>query len=104
MKLIVAIAFAAASLSSFTYAQTRGQQGVEVKKQTANSGPQKVIETPATRKKEEKQKWTDGMNTKRYPTTDHRPRDEYGAPVPNPPEGQGTNSATDAMRAADKKH
>jgi hypothetical protein len=104
MKLTASVVLIGLLVSTASFAQSSGDKGVEVKKQTANSGPQKVVETPATRKKEADQKWTDGVNTKRHPSTDTRPRDEYGVPVPQPISGQGTNSSTDAMRAADKKH
>jgi hypothetical protein len=63
---------------------------VETKKQTANSAPQTVHETERSLKKEQDQRWNDGMNTKRAP--DPRKRDEYGAPKVSPPEGQGTDN------------
>ncbi|HEY4093274.1 MAG TPA: hypothetical protein VGN46_17315 [Luteibacter sp.] len=41
------------------------------------------------------------MNTTH--SRDPRKKDEYGSPVPSTPKGQGTNSSTDAQRAADAK-
>jgi Ni/Co efflux regulator RcnB len=78
-------------------------QQVETKSQTANSAPQKTSDTPRSRQQGQKQHWNDAMNTKN--TKDPREKDEYGTPVPPQTKGQGTNSSTDAQRAADpKKH
>jgi|GEM_PF-4808067 len=98
----VAAAFALACTG--VYAQAQDGKGIEVKKQTAASSPQTVVETPRSRDEEKEHHVLDATNTKRYPTDHSLPRDGYGVPVPQPPPGQGTNSSTDAMRAADKKH
>lgn len=91
------------SAPMLAFAQDRPGKPVEVKRQTANSAPQKVVETPETRQNEANQHLTDGLNTKKG-SGDPRDRDEYGTPRPDPVKGQGTDSSTDAMRAADKKH
>jgi hypothetical protein len=90
------------SLPLLAYGQEEAGHTAEVKKQTANSAPQTVVETPATRKKEANEHLTDGLNT----TGDRNkgPRDAYGTPRPEPLKGQGTNTSTETMRAADKKH
>lgn len=103
MKIVMHAAVVCALLCTSVYAQETGN-GVEVKKQTANSGAQTVVETPKTREAESEQHLTDGMNTKRNQKPPSGPRDSYGVPVPKPVEGQGTNSSTETMRAADKKH
>jgi hypothetical protein len=96
---VIALALACTS----AHGQQRADEQTEVKKQTANSAPQTVIETPTTRERERQQRLTDGLNTKRA-APDPRQKDEYGTPKPDTPPGQGTNSSTDAVRAADAKH
>ena len=91
----------ALSMPLTAFAQDDAGKGVEVKKQTANSGAQTVVETPATRRREANEHITDPVTTRKG-SGDPRPRDAYGTPVPKPIKGQGTNSSTDAMRAADK--
>ncbi|MGN6480540.1 hypothetical protein [Luteibacter sp.] len=76
---------------------------IESKSQTANSAPQMVNETADSKKHEQNQHWNDAVNTTH--SRDSRKKDEYGSPVPATPKGQGTNTSTDAQRAADaKKH
>ena len=104
MKAVIHAAVVCALSCTSVYAQDQAGNGVEVKKQTANSGAQTVVETPKTRKAESEQHLTDGMNTKRNQKPPSGPRDSYGVPVPKPVEGQGTNGSTETMRAADKKH
>jgi hypothetical protein len=74
---------------------------IESKSQTANSAPQTVNETANSKQHEQKQHWNDAMNTTH--SRDPRQKDEYGSPVPSTPKGQGTNTSTDAQRAADAK-
>lgn len=104
MKAVMHVAMVSALLCTSAYAQQQMGDGVKVKKQTANSASQTVVETPKTRKVESQQHVTDAMNTNRNQKPPEGPRDSYGVPVPKPPAGQGTNGSTDAMRAADKKH
>ncbi|QWT22382.1 hypothetical protein KPL74_10370 [Bacillus sp. NP157] len=75
---------------------------IETKTQTANTGRQTVHETPRSVEHGKQQHWSDAMNTQGQ--KDPRRKDEYGTPVPEAPKGQGTNSSTDAQRAADVKH
>lgn len=74
---------------------------IETKSQTANSAPQTVRETAASKEHEQNEHWNDPMNTTH--SRDPRKKDEYGSPVPSTPKGQGTNSSTDAQRAVDAK-
>ena len=104
MKAVMHVAVVSALLGTSAFAQEHSGGGVEVKKQTANSGAQTVVETPETRKAESEQRLTDGMNTNRNQRPQSGPRDSYGVPVPKPIAGQGTNGSTETMRAADKKH
>jgi hypothetical protein len=108
MKAVMHVALVSALLCTSmyvsVYAQEQSSRGVQIKKQTADSAPQTVVETPKTRKAERKQHLTDGTNTTRNQKPASGPRDSYGVPVPEPIQGQGTNGSTDTMRAADKKH
>lgn len=108
MKAVMYVAVVCAllwtSLNTSADAQDHTGGGVQVKKQTANSGAQTVVETPKTRKAESEERLTDGMNTNRNQKPLSGPRDSYGVPVPKPIPGQGTNGSTETMRAADKKH
>jgi len=104
MKAVMHVAVVSVLLCTSAYAQEQAGGGGEVKKQTANSGGQTVVETPKTRKAESEQRLTDGMNTNRNQRRPSGPRDSYGVPVPKPIKGQGTNGSSDTMRAADKKH
>jgi hypothetical protein len=58
--------------------------------QSVNGGAPQRVDTSAPRSTGHKERWTDGMNTKRAP--DPRKRDEYGAPKVTPPNGQGTDN------------
>lgn len=82
-------------------ASRSGDAPIESKTQTANSAPQTVNETKNSRKHEANEHLTDGLNTTH--SRDARKKDEYGTPLPAAPKGQGTNSSTDAQRAADPK-
>ncbi|KJV36191.1 hypothetical protein [Luteibacter yeojuensis] len=100
MRLFTLAITASLALSAMAAPQ---ETPVETKTQTANSAPQKVDETARSRQQEQKQHWNDAMNT--TGSKDPRQKDEYGTPVPPQTKGQGTNSSTDAQRAADpKKH
>src|SRR3954471_3408195 len=90
------------SLPLMAYGQDEAGHPADVKKQTANSAPQTVVETPATRKKEANEHLTGGLNKTR--AKNQEPRAAYGTPRPEPLKGQGTNTSTETMRAADKKH
>lgn len=90
------------SMSAFGQDAARSNDApIESKSQTANSAPQTVNETANSKKQEQKQHWNDAMNTTH--SRDPRKKDEYGSPVPSTPKGQGTNTSTDAQRAADAK-
>jgi len=83
-------------------AQTRADESAQIKTQTVAGHPQKVVETPKTKRAEAAQELTDPVNTKKG-SGDPRRRDAFGTPVPEPLKGQGTNVSSDAVRAADKK-
>lgn len=103
MRPVLIIAVAALATPWLAFAQDHAEGSTTVKTQTANTAPQTVVETPKTRKAKAEQRVTDGTNTHRG-SGDPRRRDEYGTPRPEPINGQGTNSSSDAMRAADKAH
>ena len=102
MRPMLFTALIALSAPALVVAQDNAGQRVEVRTQTANTAPQTVVETPQTRKNEANQHVTDALNTKKG-SGDPRDRDKFGTPRSEPLKGQGTNSSTDAMRAADKK-
>lgn len=102
MRPILIAGLIALSAPMMAVAQDDSGKPVEVRKQTANTAPQKVVETPQTRKNAANQHLSDGLNTKKG-SGDPRERDEFGTPRPESLKGQGTNSSSDAMRAADKK-
>lgn len=98
----ILVLLAATGAATAQEAAHSGDAPIETKTQTANSAPQTVNETPNSRKHEANEHLTDGLNTTK--SRDTRKRDEYGTPVPEAPKGQGTNTGTDAQRAADPKH
>jgi hypothetical protein len=108
MKAVTHVAVLCALLCTSLFmsvdAKEQSDSAVEVRKQTANSGSQTIMETPKTRKAESEQHLTDAMNTTRKQSRPAGPRDSYGVQVPEPIPGQRTNGSTETMRAADKKH
>lgn len=101
LALTVILGFAASGAALAQEATRSPDTPIETKTQTANTGRQVVNETPRSKQDEQKQHWTDAMDTSH--SRDPRKKDEYGTPVPQPPSGHGTNSSTDAQRAADAR-
>lgn len=67
--------------------------------QSVNGGKPQRMNPSSPRTTRDKERWTDGMNTKRAP--DPRKRDEYGAPKVTPPKGQGTDNPGGIPRERD---
>jgi hypothetical protein len=92
VMMLVLVLAASAALGSEPRVPQDTHGVAKTTEQTVNGGrPQTVIEDARSRRLEQNQHWSDGMNTKRSP--DPRQRDEYGAPKVTPPGGQGTNNA-----------
>ncbi|WP_413626346.1 hypothetical protein [Luteibacter sp. Lutesp34] len=74
---------APAATTASTVTTASGEQSVD-------GGKPQRMNPSSPRTTRDKERWTDGMNTKRAP--DPRKRDEYGAPKVTPPRGQGTDN------------
>lgn len=79
------------------------QTPTRVERQTVDSHPQHVIDTPQSDADKANSRMTDGLNTKRG-ARDPRERDSFGTPKSSPPPGQGTNNRGSIPPESDINH
>lgn len=79
------------------------QTPTKVERQTVDSHPQHVNETPRTKADDAKSRMTDALNTKRG-APDPRERDSFGTPKSSPPPGHGTNNRGSIPPESDVNH